>query len=93
MLKHVGDTSSPERGSRDTSSPCFVRGNLQWPNPDEFEWATILAQFVADFGGSSKDLNRSGAKPAFLGVLTFSMGRFYPPETATISGFQYKVNI
>ena len=26
MLKQAGDTSSPERGSRDTSSPCFVGG-------------------------------------------------------------------
>ena len=26
MPKHVGDTSSPERGFRDTSSPCSVRG-------------------------------------------------------------------
>ena len=25
MLKQVGDTSTPDMGFRDTSSPCFVR--------------------------------------------------------------------
>ena len=38
-------------------STAIIR-HLQWPNLDEFEWITIVAQFVADCGGSSRDLYR-----------------------------------